>query len=132
MFDFTSGVRRFFGSTAIASILCMTGLQADTSTLATTVQEAPILLAQRQNVRIATLQCGPYRITIRTVGSAASERYSYQTKGLYLTNGTRNGETYSFYNNDHEYRVLTRGGGSGRLSVFHYGRRILDRQCTWS
>ncbi|UBF28994.1 hypothetical protein K9N68_14825 [Kovacikia minuta CCNUW1] len=91
-----------------------------------------ILLAQEQNVRIATLRCGGYVIVIRTIGSAASESYSYQTRGLYLRNGTRDGETYSFYNNDYEYKVETRGGGSGTLTVLHYGERVLTKQCTWS
>lgn len=98
---------------------------------ATTVK-TPLLLAQQMNGRIATLQCGGYTITIRFVGPASSDRFSYQTSGLFLNNGTQEGDDYIFYNNDYEYRVTTIGGGTGRLQVFHYGERILSKQCTWS
>jgi len=101
--------------------------------------QAPILVAQETNGRIATLQCGEYTITIAFVGSAASETYSYRTRGLFLQNGEREGNDYVFYNNDYEYRVSILEGGSekrdfgtARLQVSHYGERILTKQCTWN
>jgi len=94
--------------------------------------QKPVLLAQQMNGRIATLQCGGYTITIRFVGPASSNTFSYQTRGLFLNNGTQDGDDYVFYNNDYEYRVTTIGGGIGRLQVFHYGERVLNKQCTWN
>jgi hypothetical protein len=99
---------------------------------ATPLTQTPFLLAQQMNGRVATLQCGGYTITIRFVGSAASNTFSYQTSGLFLKNGIQEGDDYIFYNNDYEYRVTTIGGGTGRLQVFHYGERVLSKQCTWS
>ncbi|MBW4659869.1 MAG: hypothetical protein KME15_14430 [Drouetiella hepatica Uher 2000/2452] len=121
--------RKLAGSVIIGGLLCLplvpTAARAG-------IDQAPMLLAQEQNVRIATLQCGGYTITIRTEGSAASDSYSYLTDGLFLTNGTRDGETYLFYNNDYEYKVVTQGGGSGSLTVSHYGETMMTKQCTWS
>jgi len=92
----------------------------------------PVLIAQQINGRIAHLVCGEFDIMIRFVGTAASDQYSYQTHGLYLDNGYSNdGETYHFFNNDFEYRVTTRGGGSGSLTVLHYGETLLTKSCTW-
>jgi hypothetical protein len=99
---------------------------------ATMPTQGPLLLAQQMNGRIATLQCGGYTITIRFVGDASSTTFSYQTQGLFLNNGVQEGDDYIFYNNDYEYRVTTIGGGTGRLQVFHYGERVLSKQCTWN
>jgi hypothetical protein len=119
----------------LAAIVCMACVEAALtapSVRATTPLQNPLLVAQQMNGRIATLQCGGYTITIRFVGPASSETFSYQTQGLFLNNGTREGDDYIFYNNDYEYRVTTIGGGTGRLQVSHYGERILSKQCTWS
>jgi hypothetical protein len=99
---------------------------------AETFNPSPMLVAQQMNGRIATLQCGGYTITIRFVGDASSTRFSYETRGLFLNNGAQEGDDYVFYNNDYEYRVTTTGGGTGRLQVFHYGERVLSKQCSWS
>lgn len=119
--------------TGALTLCTLLGMQtAFTDAYAATPAKTPVYLAQEMNGRIATLQCGGYTITIRFVGNASSNIYSYETRGLYLRNGSREGEDYIFYNNDYEYRVTTRGGGTGRLQVFHYGERMLDKRCTWS
>ncbi len=129
----TNHVRKqLIGSIAIAGSLCTQTALAPMSARAATAPKALILLAQQQNARIATLQCGAYTIVINTQGTADKEVYTYRTKGLFLRDGTRDGEDYIFNNNDYEYRVTTRGGGSGRLTVSHYGERILTKQCTCS
>lgn len=117
---------------AVVSLVCVETAVITPSVKANTLSQSPLLVAQQMNGRIATLQCGGYTITIRFVGPASSETYSYQTRGLFLNNGTREGDDYIFYNNDHEYRVTTIGGGTGRLQVFHYGERILSKPCTWN
>lgn len=91
----------------------------------------PVVLAQQINGRVAHLVCGEYDIMLRFVGTAASDQYSYQTHGLYLADGYREGETYHFFNNDFEYRVVTHSGGSGSLTVLHYGETLLTKSCTW-
>ncbi len=116
---------------AIATTFICTAM-IPVAAFATPAVKAPFLVAQQMNGRVATLQCGGYTITIRFVGSASSNTFSYQTQGLFLNNGIQEGDDYIFYNNDHEYRVTTTGGGTGRLQVFHYGERILSKQCTWS
>jgi hypothetical protein len=119
--------------TGVLTVCTLIGMQTGlTSASAATPAKTPLYLAQETNGRIATLKCGAYTITIRFVGNASSNVYSYETRGLYLGNGSREGDDYIFYNNDYEYRVTTKGGGSGRLQVLHYGERMLDKQCTWS
>jgi hypothetical protein len=99
--------------------------------------QAPTLLAQRPNERIAVLQCGEFTITIRYDGATGSNRYSYRTRGLFLRGGEMDGNDYVFYNSDYEYRVTINfvnqydTSGNGRLRVFHYGEPIVDKQCTW-
>lgn len=132
IFNSMDDAQQLVGSIAFAGLLCAQTLLAPTAARAINSGKTPILLAQEQHVRIATLQCGGYTITIRTEGSAASDSYSYHTDGLFLRNGIREDETYLFYNNDHEYKVETRSGGTGRLTVSHYGERIMTKQCTWS
>jgi hypothetical protein len=117
---------------AVVSLVCVETTVMTTSTRANIPSRNPLLIAQQMNGRIATLQCGEFTITIRFVGSASSNTFSYQTRGLFLNNGTQDGDDYVFYNNDYEYRVTTIGGGTGRLQVFHYGERVLSKQCTWS
>lgn len=116
---------------AVVSLLWVEAAVTIPSALATPYTQVPVRLAQQMNGRVATLQCGEFTITIRFVGDASSETYSYQTRGLFLNNGSRDGDDYVFYNNDYEYRVTTTGGGTGMLQVFHYGERILTKQCTW-
>lgn len=134
------------GRKQIAAALVLTGLLSIESLLASRVvaaPQAPILVAQSMNDRIATLQCGQYTITIAFVGPASSNTYSYRTRGLFLQNGERQngekGDEYVFYNSDYEYRVAILEGGSDRrnfgtatLQVSHYGERILTKQCTWT
>lgn len=99
--------------------------------------QSPVLLAQRANERIAVLQCGEFTITIRYDGATGSNRYSYQTRGLFLRGGQMDGNDYVFYNSDYEYRVTVNfvnqydTSGNGRLQVFHYGEPIVSKQCTW-
>jgi hypothetical protein len=125
-----SNTQKLIGS--ISSLLCIGTVVAPSICLAATPLQTPTLIAQEVNGRVATLQCGGYTITIRFVGTAASKTFSYQTRGLFLRNGSQDGDDYVFYNSDYEYRVTTEGGGSGRLQVFHYGEQVLDKQCTWS
>lgn len=132
MINFTSicNVKKLLTSAIALSTLLVTPTGAMAADL--TTPKAPFLLTQQMNGRIATLQCGGYGITIRFVGSASSNTFSYQTKGLFLRNGIQEGDDYIFYNSDYEYRVTTTSGGTGRLEVSHYGERILTKQCTWS
>lgn len=133
------------GRKQIAAFMAVAGVLSIESLLASRVVAAPrpILIAQQMNGRIATLQCGTYTITIAFVGTAASNTYSYRTRGLFLQNGERQngekGDEYVFYNNDYEYRVAILEGGSDRrnfgtatLQVSHYGERVLTKQCTWN
>lgn len=124
-----SAQKQLIGAIAIAGLLSTQTLLA---TNATTLPKAPILLAQQQNGRVATLQCGGRTITINTQGTADKEVYTYRTKGLFLKDGTRDGDDYIFNNNDYEYRVTTSSGGSGKLMVSHYGERILTKECSWN
>ncbi len=124
--------KRLMQLMAVTGLLCVEAGAIVTSAFATPPHPAPMILAQQINGRIATLQCGGFTITIRFVGTAASNTFSYQTRGLFLKNGSQEGDDYVFYNNDYEYRVTTTGGGTGQLQVFHYGERILRKQCTWS
>lgn len=108
------------------------------SARAASPNQAPMLLAQEQNGAIAQVRCGQYTIRIGFDGSAGSNKYTYQTKGLSLKNGSRQGDTYIFDNNDFEYRMTLTGGtasrsyGVGTLTVSHYGERLLTKQCTWT
>jgi hypothetical protein len=126
--------RRLLHSIVVAGLLGMeiAATAIAVAALAITPPQRPMLLAQQMNGRIATLQCGGYTITIRFVGDASSNTFSYQTQGLFLKNGVQEGNDYVFYNNDYEYRVTTIGGGTGRLQVLHYGERVLSKQCTWN
>ncbi|UBF24324.1 hypothetical protein K9N68_21795 [Kovacikia minuta CCNUW1] len=124
--------KRLLRSILVAGLLGMETAATAIAALAIPPLQPPMLLAQQMNGRIATLQCGGYTITIRFVGDASSNTFSYQTRGLFLNNGVQEGNDYIFYNNDYEYRVTTIGGGTGRLQVFHYGERVLSKQCTWN
>ena len=122
---------------ALVGLLCVEATAMATSTLAVTPSQAPFLLAQRANQRIAVLQCGEFAITIRYDGPPG-DVFTYQTRGLFLRGGRLEGSDYVFNNSDHEYRVAVNfvnqydTSGNGRLQVFHYGERIVSKQCTWS
>lgn len=128
--------KRFISLMAFASLLWVEAAIA-TNAIASSPIQAPTLLAQGANQRIAVLQCGAYTITIRFDGSIGSDRFSYQTRGLFLRGGQMEGNDYVFQNQDYEYRVTVNfvnqydTTGNGRLQVFHYGETILTRQCTW-
>jgi hypothetical protein len=126
---------------SVVGLLSVDALALSQAAPAAVPSDEPILLAQQVNGRIAHLQCGPYDITIRFVGYASSDEYSYQTHGLFLTGGVENetgdGQSmYRFFNNDFEYRVVLRGGGSGSgsgsLMVLKYGETLLTKSCTWT
>jgi hypothetical protein len=132
-----STIQRWLWLIAVAGATVGQATIASTSALAIPFSKPPILLAQRANERIAVLQCGEFAITLRYVGYPGSDRFSYQTRGLFLNNGQMDGNDYVFYNSDHEYRVTINfanqydTSGSGRLQVLHYGETILNKQCTW-
>ncbi|MGB5975220.1 MAG: hypothetical protein WBG38_17980 [Nodosilinea sp.] len=124
----------------LASVISL--LSAEAAVLTKAVPAAlpgdeSVLLAQQLNGRVAHLVCGPYDIIIRFVGYAGSSEFSYQSHGIYLENGVQEGETYRFFNNDFEYRVVTRSAnagenfGRGSLSVLHYGETLVTKSCTW-
>lgn len=127
---------RLTGFFVFAGLLWAEATLTATSALAIPSQ-SPFLLAQRANERIAVLQCGEFTITIRYDGATGSNRYSYQTRGLFLRGGQMDGNDYVFYNSDYEYRVTVNfvnqydTSGNGRLQVFHYGEPIVNKQCTW-
>jgi hypothetical protein len=129
--------KRFAPFMVSASLFCVEAIVMTTSALAITPSQAPVLLAQRPNQRIALLQCGAFTITIRFDGNAGSDRFTYQTRGLFLRGGRMDGNDYVFNNSDYEYRVTVDfvgqydTSGNGRLQVFHYGEPILDKSCTW-
>ncbi len=120
----------FVGSLAVEATVMTT------SALASIPSQSPILLAQRANQQIATLQCGQFTIAIRYDGPPG-DRFTYQTRGLFLRGGQMDGSDYIFYNSDYEYRVTVNTvnqydtSGNGRLQVFHYGEPIVDKSCTW-
>jgi hypothetical protein len=79
-----------------------------------------------------TYQCGEYGVTLR---EEERNLYSYRTRDLYLRNGEKQNTgrswLYSFFNSDYAYRVEDFwGGGSAKLTVTHYGRTILVRNCS--
>jgi len=117
---------------SVVSLLSIEAAALSQSAPAAVSSDEPVLLAQQINGLVAHLQCGPYNILVRFVGTAASEQFSYQTNGLFLTDGFRDGETYHFFNNDFEYRVVTHSGGRGSLTVLHYGETLLTKSCTWT
>jgi hypothetical protein len=133
----SSTTRRFMQLMVLASVMGVEAAIASTATLATPLPQPPVLLAQRANERIAVLQCGEFTITIRGDGATGNNRYSYQTRGLFLRGGQMDGNDYVFYNSDYEYRVTVNftnqydTSGNGRLQVLHYGEPIVNKQCTW-
>ncbi|UBF24325.1 hypothetical protein K9N68_21800 [Kovacikia minuta CCNUW1] len=129
--------RRFMRLMVLASVMGVEAAIGSTSALARPLAQPPVLLAQRANERIAVLQCGEFTITIRYDGATGSNRYSYQTRGLFLRGGQMDGNDYVFYNSDYEYRVTVNfanqydTSGNDRLQVLHYGEPIVNKQCTW-
>jgi len=129
--------KRFTHLMVLIGLLGLETTVIATIALANQSVQAPDLLAQRANERIAMLQCGEFTISIRYDGATGSNRYSYQTRGLFLRGGEMDGNDYVFYNSDYEYRVTVNfanqydTSGNGRLQVFHYGEPILNKQCTW-